>query len=51
MIDGVDYAVNRRGLNIVVFDTQNFKVIDSVVFDTHATGIPCYHLSDDKKVK
>ena len=48
---GVDYAVNRRGLNIVVFDTQNFKVIDSVVFDTHATGIPCYHLSDDKKVK
>lgn len=36
LIDGVDYAVNIRGLNIVVYDTQNNKLIDSVGFDYHS---------------
>lgn len=34
-INGTDYAVKRRGLNIVVYDTQRCYVIDSVCFDTH----------------
>lgn len=33
-IDGVEYAVNRRGLNIVVWDIKSDCVLDSVVFDT-----------------
>lgn len=42
MVDGIDYSENRRGLNIVVLDKNLNAVIDSVVFDTHAKGIPCY---------
>ena len=42
IIDGVDYSENRRGLNIVVIDKRLNEVIDSVAFDTHASGIPCY---------
>ena len=34
-IDGYDYAVNERGLNIVVYDKEMGKVIDSVCFDTY----------------
>lgn len=33
-IDGVEYAVNKRGLNFVVWDKKEDRVIDSVVFDT-----------------
>ncbi len=33
-INNVEYAVNKRGLNIVVFDPQN-GVFDSVYYDTH----------------
>ena len=32
-IDGIDYSVNKSGLNIVVYDNYNDKVIDSVCFD------------------
>lgn len=35
-IDGVEYAVNGRGLNIVIYDKQNGYVIDSVCIDTFA---------------
>lgn len=34
-IGDVDYSVNMRGLNFVVFDVDNNKVIDSVAFDYH----------------
>ena len=34
IVDGVEYAVNSRGLNIVVYDNFAHKVIDSVAFDT-----------------
>ena len=34
-INGVEQAVNHRGLNIVVYDRALGKVIDSVCFDTH----------------
>lgn len=35
IINGFDYAVNERGLNFVVYDVKNKKLIDSVVFDYH----------------
>lgn len=41
-INDIDYSVNLRGINIVVFDCKRRKVIDSVCFDTHVSGIPCY---------
>ena len=34
-INGYNYAVNGRGINIVVFDADNEEVIDSVRYDTH----------------
>ena len=34
VINGQEYSVNRRGLNIVVYSHYQDKVIDSVCFDT-----------------
>lgn len=34
-IDGVEYAVQKIGLNFVVYDTKNSKVVDSVEFNTY----------------
>ena len=41
IIDGIDYAVKYRGINIVVVDNLTGKIIDSVAFDTHLKEIPC----------
>ena len=38
LINGIDYSVNRRGLNIVVFDHETQRVVDSVAFDTHVSN-------------
>lgn len=40
-IGGVEYALNQRGFNIVVYDPENHVVLDSVAFDTKKAGIPC----------
>lgn len=40
-INGVEYAVNGRGLNIVVFDMDKSYVTDSVAFDTHMPKFAC----------
>ena len=40
-INGIDYAVNKRGLNIVLFDLIRGNVVDSVVFDTHVSQFNC----------
>ena len=40
-MDGVDYAVNKRGLNIAVFEPHSGVLIDSAAFDTHVAGAPC----------
>jgi hypothetical protein len=40
-IDGIDYAVNGRGLNIVVARKNSRLPIDSVCFDTHLPGFAC----------
>ena len=34
-IDGKEYAINLRGINFVVYDTENASVIDAGYFDTH----------------
>lgn len=38
MIGDKEYAINRRGINIVIYDKKDGKIIDSVAFDTHDTG-------------
>lgn len=40
-IDDVEYAMNRRGMNIVVYDNASGAVVDSVAFDTNR-GLRCY---------
>ncbi len=35
LIDGTEYSLNRRGLNIVVLDNVSGIVLDSVCFDMH----------------
>ena len=34
MINGIEYSENKRGLNVVVYDTGNNEVIDSFCIDT-----------------
>ena len=34
-INGIEYAVRRIGLNFVVYDTENSRVVDSVEFNTY----------------
>ena len=46
VIDGKDYAVNGRGINIVVVETNSGRVLDSVVFDTHVNEMPCTRNKD-----
>lgn len=43
-IDGVDYSVNMRGLNFVVYDKEQHIVIDSVCFDTNVGAATCTRL-------
>ncbi len=35
IINGVDYSANIRGINIVVYDNNTEKVLDSIGFDNH----------------
>lgn len=35
IIDGTDFAVNRRGLNIVVYDKKSGLLLDSAALDTY----------------
>lgn len=41
IINGIDYAVNGRGINIVVYDKTIKKVVDSVCFDTFVEACTC----------
>jgi len=45
-LDGYEYSVNRRGLNIVVYDTASRTLIDSVCFDAHVPAFTCSRYSD-----
>lgn len=42
VIDNKEYAKNRRGLNLVVYNNESKKVIDSVCFDTCDDGLQAY---------
>ncbi len=41
-VNGIEYAANGRGINIVLVDTKTGGVLDSVVFDTFDAGA-CVH--------
>ena len=41
LVGGHDYAINERGLNIVVLDLARNQLVDSVSFDTHDAKMPC----------
>lgn len=45
-INGTDYSVNQRGLNIVVFDETSMSFIDSAAFDTHEKKYACTKRND-----
>ncbi|MDO5134375.1 MAG: hypothetical protein Q4D81_15565, partial [Eubacteriales bacterium] len=40
-VGGVEYALDQRGFNIVVYDAETSTVIDSVAFDTHSGDTDC----------
>ena len=46
VINGKDYSVNDRGLNIVIFDLSNNILIDSVSFDTHVQEYYCTRIKE-----
>ncbi len=39
LIDGIEYAYNSRGINIVVYDDDLHQVINSTCFDTYASSV------------
>lgn len=50
-IDDIDYAVNKRGLNIVVLDSDTGKVISSVSIDTHDESLSFTEKEMDKEAE
>ena len=34
-VDNEDFAVNKRGINLVVYDIENHRLVDSVCYDAH----------------
>ncbi len=42
-IDGEDYSLNERGINIVVYDIESRKVIDSINYDAYTSSPTFYH--------
>lgn len=43
IINGIEYSLNNRGLNFVVFDYESNKVIDSTTYDSHTKISTLYH--------
>lgn len=35
-VNGEEYAKNRRGINIVIYDIDNHELIDSIAYDAHS---------------
>ncbi len=46
LVDGIEYAANGNGLNIVVYDLENDEVIDSVAYNTNSSN-PVMERADD----
>ena len=40
-IGDYNFAVNERGLNIVLYDKESKQIVGSVCFDTHVTELTC----------
>ncbi len=40
-LGGNEYAKNTRGMNFVVIDNKDSRILDSVAFDTHVSEITC----------
>jgi hypothetical protein len=40
IIDGIDFAMNLRGINLVIYDKYSGTVVDSVAFDTFRKNVP-----------
>lgn len=40
VIEGMEYACNLRGLNVVAFDVASCSLVDAVTFDTHLRTHP-----------
>lgn len=49
-INGVEHSLNRRGLNIVVWDKVTQTQIDTINFDTYADAAPSFR-SNDRLIK
>ena len=49
-IDGIEYAENKRGLNVVVYSNQYDQVIDTTVFDTWASSMREPYRLDESKI-
>ena len=50
-IEDVDYSIDLRGLNIVVFDLNEKKVADRVCFDTHVRKNVCYRIDEKNEIQ
>ena len=37
-INGTEYAINQRGLNIVIYDTEENIIVDSLCIDTYSNN-------------
>ncbi len=44
VINGKDYAVNMRGINIVVFNLNSGRILDSVGIDMHTADFKMVHM-------
>ncbi len=58
IVNNIDFSMNRRGLNVVVLDKQNMKLIDSVCFDYYPNTLTpfmrqaclyCPHMEEEKQ--
>lgn len=41
-VDGKEYALNKRGINIVVYDQEMCTVVDAIAFDTGSKDLTTY---------
>ena len=45
-VNGKDYSVNIRGINIVVYDVEKKEVVDSIGYDSHGTANGVFRRKD-----
>ena len=50
-IEDINYSIDLRGLNIVVYDISLDNVVDMVCFDTHVRSNICYRRKEKSEVQ